>query len=68
MRLATHGPLVLLALINAIAPARAAAYDEADRPQFHYSPPSGLLKDPNGLVYFNGLWHLYFQYIPTNAV
>lgn len=31
---------------------------------FHFAPAEGWLNDPNGLVYENGQWHLYFQYVP----
>ncbi|MCB1120644.1 MAG: glycoside hydrolase family 32 protein [Verrucomicrobiae bacterium] len=31
------------------------------RPLFHYTPPSGWINDPNGLVYFKGVWHLGIQ-------
>ncbi|MGW6228654.1 glycoside hydrolase family 32 protein [Cellulosimicrobium cellulans] len=37
------------------------AYTERWRPQFHYSPPEGRLADPNGLVWFEGEWHLFHQ-------
>ncbi|WP_265523466.1 glycoside hydrolase family 32 protein [Oerskovia flava] len=37
------------------------AYTEQWRPQFHYSPPEGRLADPNGLVWFEGEWHLFHQ-------
>lgn len=37
------------------------------RQRFHIEPPDGWLNDPNGLSYFNGEYHVYFQYSPTAA-
>lgn len=34
---------------------------------FHVYPETGWLNDPNGLCYFEGLYHLYFQYSPLDA-
>jgi sucrose-6-phosphate hydrolase SacC (GH32 family) len=37
-------------------------YGEPWRPQFHYSQPDRFMNDPNGLVYHDGEWHLFYQY------
>ncbi|MDY3706391.1 MAG: glycoside hydrolase family 32 protein [Vagococcus lutrae] len=37
-------------------------YRNLDRPQWHVYPEQGLLNDPNGLVYFKGQYHVYYQY------
>lgn len=39
-------------------------YQEKYRPQFHFSPPKNWINDPNGPVYHNGEYHLFFQYNP----
>ena len=34
------------------------------RPAFHFSPPQNVMNDPNGLCYWNGYYHLFYQYRP----
>jgi fructan beta-fructosidase len=38
------------------------------RPLFHYTPNSNWINDPNGLVYYNGSYHLFSQYNPEGYV
>ena len=37
-------------------------YNKKYRQQFHFSPPKFYMNDPNGLVYHNGTYELFYQY------
>ena len=64
-RIALLLPAALLSVITiAISKPVDPAYDQPYRPQFHFSPRQHWTNDPNGLVYFEGEYHLFFQYNP----
>ena len=44
------------------------AYKEQYRPQIHFSPKAHWMNDPNGMVYFENTYHLFFQYYPDSTV
>ncbi len=48
--------------------AQPAMYKEPFRPQIHFSPQAHWMNDPNGMVYYKGVYHLFFQYYPDSTV
>lgn len=56
--------LALALAVAASAFAQTATYTEPYRPQFHFSPAINWTNDPNGLVFHDGEWHIFYQYNP----
>ena len=40
------------------------SYKEQYRPQIHFTPAKNWMNDPNGMVYADGTYHLFYQYNP----
>ncbi|MBP1917117.1 beta-fructofuranosidase [Lederbergia galactosidilyticus] len=40
---------------------------DENRLAFHLTPPLGLMNDPNGLVYYKGKYHVFFQWNPFDT-
>lgn len=48
-------------------PESGSIYKEINRPQVRFSAKYGWLNDPNGLIYVNGTYHMFFQHNPAGT-
>ncbi|XP_037025415.1 levanase-like [Bradysia coprophila] len=42
--------------------------NDKHRPQFHFSPAKYWINDPNGLIYVDGEYHMFYQYYPNGTI
>ncbi|MGI4875767.1 MAG: glycoside hydrolase family 32 protein [Janthinobacterium lividum] len=65
-------PYLLPAFLALAAfPARAQTAPPATpqyRPAYHFTPAAHWMNDPNGMVYYRGTYHLFYQYYPGGMV
>ncbi|HEU4788686.1 MAG TPA: glycoside hydrolase family 32 protein [Flavobacterium sp.] len=59
---------IAIAATETIAIDSTLPYKESYRPQFHFSPEKKWMNDPNGLVFYKGTYHLFYQYFPGDIV
>ena len=61
---AQHNPEVMIDSFQTFDSYSEIKYDESLRPQFHFSSKKNWINDPNGMVYYKGEYHLFFQHNP----
>lgn len=62
------GSMILLFSVRLSAQTLNSNMHEKFRPQIHFSPRQGWMNDPNGMVYLNGTYHLFYQHYPDSSV
>ncbi len=61
--------LLLLALFwSCNSPTENKTKDDKYRPDYHFTPQNSWMNDPNGMVFHNGEYHLFYQYYPDSTV
>jgi len=63
-RVLSDAEIATLSAVTKLSDKRPAYYHEKYRPQFHFSAQKHWINDPNGLVYYKGTYHLFFQHMP----
>ena len=51
-------------LMQRLIEARQSTAGDLHRPIYHYVNPENTLNDPNGLCFWQGQWHLFYQAYP----
>lgn len=61
----------IIILISILSPfltqAQVKPAEEKYRPQIHFSPAQHWMNDPNGMVFYKGIYHFFYQYYPNGT-
>ena len=60
--------IILIACGTSNKQAESTVFSEPHRPQIHFSPKEKWMNDPNGMVFHNNQYHLFYQYYPDSTV
>nr|WP_315203552.1 glycoside hydrolase family 32 protein [uncultured Flavobacterium sp.] len=65
--------ILILILMNSCSTTKSSdekivSNEELYRPNFHFTPKKGWMNDPNGMFFYKGIYHLYFQHYPDKNV
>jgi fructan beta-fructosidase len=63
----TTRPILAFLLLVSAALAQN-SYDQPWRPQYHFTPSHNFMNDPNGMVFYKGEYHLFYQFNPEGQV
>jgi fructan beta-fructosidase len=58
--------VICLASLGACLPEK--SITEPFRPTYHFTPLSGWMNDPNGMFFYEGEYHLFYQHYPDSTV
>ncbi|WP_026769570.1 glycoside hydrolase family 32 protein [Asinibacterium sp. OR53] len=61
-------PALLMVIVTTLSSQAQSTYQEPHRPQIHFSPKEKWMNDPNGMLYYKGTYHLFYQYYPGAMV
>jgi beta-fructofuranosidase len=60
----TYANPAIAKAMQSVAAATARAESDPTRPIYHFRPPALWMNDPNGTIYHNGYYHLFYQHNP----
>src|SRR3954466_7846509 len=62
--LSTSPNIAIERAMQSVAAAIPIAAGDPQRPHYHFGPPANWMNDPNGTIYANGYYHLFYQHNP----
>ncbi|SES89926.1 beta-fructofuranosidase [Oceanobacillus limi] len=62
--MASHAANLMQKAYERMIQSKKTVFEDPNRLHYHLMPPVGLLNDPNGLIFFEGKYHVFFQWNP----